>query len=175
MNNINQKIAFTEEVDTTIAGILTKYGFNETPDEAFKKLVSGKLPQKTVIIELTRDFLSNKKTQENSISFLQTQFETTKETAEKIFLEIKEKIVPFGQKIETSPKNNLEIDKIEKKDIVAIKIKPTIEAEKTFKKPGKELTSTPKKTKNISTEERKDESLNPQQIKKSDKYREIIN
>lgn len=101
--NLNQRMAFVLPEGVTVVDvideILTNNNIGESDDEYFNKSAQGKEPR----LLITRDaavVLFEKKVPENKlVELLAKHLETSKETAQKIIADIKQKLIPYAKKV----------------------------------------------------------------------------
>ena len=114
MEYIKQRIIFDVPGEITVAqiisDILKKNGVMlDTVEDLFNE---KKLPKITVAINTTKDLFDKKIAEDKMSGLFQEQFQIPKESAISIIKELKEKIIPFGKKIELDSIDKLEVQKI---------------------------------------------------------------
>jgi hypothetical protein len=96
----NEEIYFPDDkIFNTISDILHKNGVEEDPAEAADKISGGEDSLITSVFVLARNFAKQKITQAEFITTLQIKTKVSPETAQNIFNDVKEKILPTAQKI----------------------------------------------------------------------------
>lgn len=167
-----QRVIF--QIDTgpvvVVSGILKKYNLEESSEEAYKKIKEGKKPRTNIIIQAASDLVLNKISEKDFISTLEKQLEITKQTAEKIINDVKEKLLSTAKKITAK-----EFEISEEKSIVATLIKPPIGLKKTEEEALEPVLKTPSRAKKplvSEISEKTKEAKKPS--KKPDVYRESI-
>ena len=124
-NNKNQRVIFSKDTAPTIFALLKKYGLEETPDEAFKKLKRGKSPQRSIISHIAKEATQDKISAKDLVSSLQKSLDISKHKAENLAEDIRKELLVL---VEKTSKGEL---KISEKPSVLPKIKVSIPPKKT--------------------------------------------
>jgi len=99
----NQRIIFDLPEYTTLLDvideILKNNGVEESDEEFFDKDIRGEEPRGIIIRDAALTIAEKKLPEDKLIDFLQKHLKTSKETAEKIVSDIKQKIMPFAKKV----------------------------------------------------------------------------
>jgi len=197
MEKNNQRIVFILPGDAIITemifSILKSNGLEESPTEAYNKSTHGKDSRLTILRDAALTIVQKKVSEEKLVELLQKHLETSKENAEKIIQDIKEKLIPYA-KTTSGENNNVENQKEKYREDLLKKI----QANKNILSPQEEKTPLPyykklaiedveenaesmrKEGKNIMTEEKDklnkkiENNKQPPQNTTSDTYREPI-
>lgn len=167
-----QRVIF--QIDTgpvvVVSNILKKYDLEESSEEACKKIKEGKKPRVNIIIQAASDLVLNKISETGFISTLEKQLEITRQIAEKIISDVKEKLLSTAKKITVG-----ELKTSEGEAIIVTSIKPPIGLEKTIEEVSEPVLKTPPRVKKpliSEISEKTKEAKKPS--KKADVYRESI-
>ena len=99
----NQKITFLLPDNITIVDIIDKIlknnGLEESLTDFIDKVTQKKEPRKMIIRDAALTITEKKFPEEKLVELLQTHLETSKEVAENIIKEIKEKLIPYAKEI----------------------------------------------------------------------------
>ena len=171
---MDKRIILKEEADVAVSEIIKKYNFTETLQQAVEKINKGELPKESILVRFVLEFTASKKSDQESISTLEQKLTISKEAAESLLKDIKEKLVPLtiiveieddnGQQTDTNSSKPIQ-DNISNGNDLGIKVEKTILQKKTQITPPLVKTGN---TKNIKNPIKKTE------IKKTDSYREPI-
>ena len=163
-----------------IEEILNRNELQETSEEFFNKDIKGIEPRKIIIRDAAISIFQKKIPENKLVELLEKHLETSKETAQKIVSEIKQKLIPYA-KVWEPTKEDLSYLKYKehadlKEKFVHYKNKNEPAGEKPIEKPfdiaqGKEKIISP-----VDKEERKVKTVIPQEEQKRgpDDYREAI-
>lgn len=167
-----QRVIFQIETGpvVVVSNILKKYNLEESSEEACKKINEGKKPRTNIIIRAASDLVLNKISETGFISTLEKQLEITKQTAEKIINDVKEKLLSTAKIVTVG-----EIKTLEEETIIATPIKPPIGLEKTEEEALEPVLKTPSRAKKpliSEISEKTKKAKKPSQ--KPDTYREPI-
>ncbi len=167
--NLNEKIYFSVDyVFSLISEFLEKNGLKASLDDDVDNL-ENKDSLIDIVFSLTEELAKEKISEEEFVSSLQMQLETSKKTAESILKDVKEKILPFAEKIEPGIEHGEEAQ-----EEIPITIKPVRLINENKNIIGKPLIREIKKD----LAEEKPESLRGAgkslETKKQDVYREPI-
>ena len=111
MKKNNPKIDFALPEDTSLVDviydILEKNNIKQSDEEFIDKVIQRKEESRVVIIRDAAVTVFQKKISESKVvELLQKHLETSKEIAEKIVADIKEKLIPYAQIIDTNKKTD---------------------------------------------------------------------
>lgn len=192
---------FTFPGETTIIEvideILKNNGLTESPGEFFNKSTKGQEPRAIVVRDAAISLTRKKAPEDVIASLLQKHLATSKEVAQKIISDIKEKILPFAGRKEAPEKSSTKIDLPEEEKKEAFKkakeeLLRKIEINKNIPKPEPKQAPTPYKknpeitdvednAKDMEKEKKLTISNNPEPLKpaptpqkNSDPYKEAI-
>ena len=163
MENTNKKIIFLIPDENTsfvqiISGILEKNGIQNINDDLLEKEDDSKW---MTVIKTIKDLFDKKITEEKMTELLQNELKVSKESATAITKELKEKIIPFGKKInipdDDKPYQPQNIDpasfKFIKNDLTDVSGTPIITTAPVEKKSTVPVSPRPRIKKPIETEE----------------------
>lgn len=133
-----EKIYFKEDSAPIIFDMLKNNGLEETKEDFLKRLSEKRLLQGEIIIGTAEKIFLKEDTKDNLITFLQTELNTTKKTATKIYNEILEKLIPIADKYTLPDNKNQIVEPMQKTEILKEKIqnekvKPTINKEDNYR------------------------------------------
>jgi hypothetical protein len=139
MANDNQRIVFSipdEETTATtiISDILEKNGFADPLDDIASQ---DKTPRIVIVNNVAKDFFDEKITEEKMADLFQTELNVSRETATSIINSLKEKLIPFGKKVDVPP--DRETQKMPERFRFGARIEPVTQVEK----PMEEKETTP--------------------------------
>lgn len=99
-----KRIIFDLMGETTVPDIidevLSMNGLKESPKEFFNKSIKGIEPRKVIIRDTALALVEKKVPEKKLVELLAKHLETSHQIAEKIILEIKEKLIPYARIID---------------------------------------------------------------------------
>lgn len=98
-NNLSGNEDSGQSIGSLQSEILKKYNLEENPDEAYKKIRGGNLPNKAVVNHLSKDFVNNLISEKDFVGSLEDKLKISHQTAENIVKDVIEKILPLVKKI----------------------------------------------------------------------------
>lgn len=96
---------FTEEADTILYDIMTKYSLKESDDERINKLMRNKLSNEVILDHEIKNFLKKELSFDQFIKILEANLEIDYQSAENLAKDIKEVLLQF---IDLVPEDQLE-------------------------------------------------------------------
>ena len=178
MKKGNGKIIFelpeTISLVDTIDGILAKNGLKENIEELFNKYKKGEELRAVIVKDAALILFEKKIPEEKLVEFLQKHLQASKEAAQQIMVDIKERLIPYARKVNAAElaKERLIISEF-KEDLSNIKKPEVTDVEENAEKIRKEKRLT--KNQGESTQEgdkaKADEILGKTKL---DQYRESI-
>ena len=105
----NKKVFISDEKSPfdIISEILDKNGLKENLDDAIDKIEKGETSMVEIVHKLSRELVEEKITEKDFILAVQKQLGTTIEVAQNISKDIKEKLLPLAQEINTEEKTKV--------------------------------------------------------------------
>lgn len=101
MENNKQRIIFDTPEETTpadvISEILERNGIKDASDDLLEE---NKIPRLKIVSDALKDLFDKKISEETLVNLLQTKLNVSKENAMGITAGLKEKLIPFGKKID---------------------------------------------------------------------------
>lgn len=91
----NNIIAFSEKAESALLDIEKKYNLEEKDEEWMKKLKEKKPFNRDIVRDSIREFINGKTSEKTFADSLQKKLGCNKETAEKIFKDASDNIIPF--------------------------------------------------------------------------------
>lgn len=126
-NPFNQRIIFTDKADLLLLDIIKKYGLEEKDADIIKRLKERKSSPGTIIVKNIKNFVRDTISEKDLTLLFQKELNIAQQSAQNLFKEIKEKIIPLLEKISEEKiektKKSTDID-IEEKPIIAPIKKP---------------------------------------------------
>lgn len=105
MEKNNKKIIFDLPGETVLVDvfdeILKNNGLEETTDDFLKSIENNQEPRVLILIDSAKVIFQKKISEEKTVELLQKHLKTSKEVAEKIVTNIKQKIIPYAKEVST--------------------------------------------------------------------------
>lgn len=174
--SLNQRVIFTDEADLSLSNIIQKYGLEENDADIIKRLKEKRSSPKTIIVKSVKNFVQGVISKEDLIILFQKELNIAQQSAEKLFEEIKEKLIPLVKKVSEEELEKIrKAEKIREESLIATPIKKPIGLEKIEGEVDKATLTIPPRMKNQHITEilSKNKEIK-KSSKKSDIYREPI-
>lgn len=98
-----QTTTIFDQIIPVIDEISKKYDLAETPDKKIKKIIDGKIPKEALVVRVAADYLRKIISDVELLSSLEKNLEISDSVANKIFMDIKNKLIPVIEKTSTQP------------------------------------------------------------------------
>lgn len=119
-----ERIIFTPKGNpvTIVSNILKKYNLEESLKKLLERRKRGEDSKRVIIIQKAKDLFLNEISEEDFLSFLKEELQTTEEQAKKIREDIKKDLIRFAKKITVTEKTK----ESEEKPSFISSLKPSI-------------------------------------------------